>query len=405
MTDQALTFKKSGDDFFIIGGTYKEICQDPSYDSLMGSGFRAALALSAAIPGLYFKTCLGEPDIDNFTATCDAKGIRSIITSTTATVVFSYLHPLKRPDMYPQITEPEMFSLPRYQADNVLYYGMAETIVPVDADWMVYDPQNLISFDATGSTAKHLALILNRKEAAYFCGTTTETDILELGTKLLSDHRAEVIVIKNGAAGAWVFQPDNVTHIPVFRTPQVWPIGSGDIFSAAFAWQWIHLRQPAGIAALSASKFTATYCAAKTLPLPVRPTQYPALKFKPDQRKIYLAGPFFTQSERWLIEELKDTLEDFGQHVFSPLHDVGTEGSAKMIAEADLAGINRCKAMLAVVSGLDPGTLFEIGYARAKRKKVVVFAESLTDKDLLMLRGSGCIITSDLSTAIYTASW
>ncbi len=321
--------KKSGNNFFIVGGTYHEVCQDPGYKCLMGSGFRAALALSAMIPGIRFKTCLGESDISDFLTSCDAQNIYSDITPTTATVTFSYLHPLKKPVMHPLIVDEDMFKLDRFRAEQVLCYGMAESIMPIDADWLVYDPQSLIPFEATGSTVKHLALVLNKKEAAYFCMTTIDTDILQLGAQLMKNSGAEVIVIKNGAAGAWIFQTNDVSHIPVFQTPQIWPIGSGDIFSAVFAWQWMYLRQPANTAALLASKFTATYCATKSLPLPARPIKYPSLKFKFDQRKIYLAGPFFTQAERWLIAELKDTLEDFGQEVFSPVHDVGAEGSAK----------------------------------------------------------------------------
>jgi hypothetical protein len=405
MIDQPLRSKKSADDFVILGGTYTERCQDPSYEALFGSGFRAALALSDAIRGLQFKTCLAEPETDGFLAACKAKGIRATITSTTNTISFSYLHPLRIPEMHPLVAEDEMFRLQKFQAQHVLLYGMAEAIIPVDSEWLVYDPQSLIPYEATGCTAKHLALILNKKEAAYFCDATAATSIEELGRRLINNTQAEVVLIKNGAAGAWVFEKDKVSHISVFRTPQVWPIGSGDIFSAVFAWQWMHLKQPAGKAALLASEFTATYCATKQLPLPKRPNRYPALKFKRDDRKVYLAGPFFTQAERWLIQELKDTLEDFGQNVFSPWHDVGVDGGAESIAKADLKGIDKSKAVLAVVSGLDAGTLFEIGYARAKRKKVVIFAENVMEEDLLMLIGSGCVITSDLSTAIYMVSW
>ena len=338
MTDQALTSRKPGNDFFIVGGTYREICAYPVYQQLVGSGLRAALALSEAIPNLNFKTCLAEADIDDFLEVAAARGIRSVITPTTATIIFSYLHPLKKPAMYPQIAEEEMFRLEKFQAERVLCYGMAEAITPVESTWLVYDPQSLIPFESTGSKSKHLALILNKKEAAYFCKTTIESDINQLGNQLINDTDAEVVVIKNGAAGAWVFENEGITHIPVFRTPEVWPIGSGDIFSAVFAWQWMLERQSPAKAARMASRFTATYCATKQLPLPARPANYPAPKFKADQRPIYLAGPFFTQAERWLIEELKETLEDFGHNVFSPFHEVGTEGGAKAIAEADLAG-------------------------------------------------------------------
>jgi len=60
---------------------------------------------------------------------------------------------------------------------------------------------------------------------------------------------------------------------------------------------------------------------------------------------------------------------------------------------------------LAVVNGLDAGTLFEIGYAKSLGKKVVAFAQNVNSSDLTMLIGTDCEITSDFSTAVYKASW
>ncbi|QXV63621.1 nucleoside 2-deoxyribosyltransferase [Mucilaginibacter sp. 21P] len=405
MIEPVSMFKRSDRELSILGGTYKEICQDPSYRSLMGSGFRAAVALSNGAAKVRFITCLAEDEIEELTNTCSLLDISCRIILTTSTICFSYLHPLKKPEMYPLVDKSEMFRLPIIAAERVLYYGMAEAVTPVEAEWLVYDPQNLIRFEDTGSVATHLALIMNKKEASFFSSQDIDWPIESLGTEMLQTSKAEVIVIKNGAAGAWVFERNNVTHVPVFKTTNVWPIGSGDIFSAVFAWQWMLNNKTPTTAALLASKYTAGYCNDVALPLPAKPINFPALKFKTDDRKIYLAGPFFTHGERWLIQELKEILEDFGHDVFSPLHEVGIEGRPQAIAKADIAGINSCKAMLAVVSGLDAGTLFEIGYARAKGKKVVVFAENVSDEDLLMLRGTGCEITADLSTAIYTATW
>jgi hypothetical protein len=405
MTEKALTFKKSGSGFSIIGGTYIEVCEDPAYYELYGSGLRAALALSTAIPDINFKTCVAEEEMDKLLAVCTGHQIIPTITPITSTITFAYMHPLKKPVMYPELNNGSVFELSGLQGENVLYYGMAEAIVPVNAKRLVYDPQSLMRFSDTKSTAEHLALILNKKEARYFCRSHVSDDIEEMGAELRSLENAQVVVIKDGSQGAWVFDEEGITHVPVFQTNTVWPIGSGDIFSAVFAWQWMHNGKPAKEAALTASKFTATYCSTRLLPLPLKPLKFTALKPKGKKNKIYLAGPFFTQSERWLIQELKDALEDFGNEVFSPFHDVGVGFNYDEIAKADLKGLEDCSAMLAVVSGLDTGTIFEIGYARAKRKKVIIFVENVRDEDLLMLKGSGCHITSDLSTAIYKASW
>jgi nucleoside 2-deoxyribosyltransferase len=61
--------------------------------------------------------------------------------------------------------------------------------------------------------------------------------------------------------------------------------------------------------------------------------------------------------------------------------------------------------MFAVLDGLDPGTIFEIGYARALGKKVIVLIEDPGQHDLTMLIGTDCEITGDFTTAVYKASW
>jgi len=61
--------------------------------------------------------------------------------------------------------------------------------------------------------------------------------------------------------------------------------------------------------------------------------------------------------------------------------------------------------MLAVLDGLDSGTLFEVGYAISKGKKVIGFVQSESKVSLTMLIGTNCIIENDLTTAIYKTYW
>jgi nucleoside 2-deoxyribosyltransferase len=75
------------------------------------------------------------------------------------------------------------------------------------------------------------------------------------------------------------------------------------------------------------------------------------------------------------------------------------------VVPQDLQALDKADAVFAVVDGLDSGTLFEIGYARAKSIPVVAFVQNETPEDLKMLQGSDCIICSDFSTAVYTLNW
>ena len=105
-----------------------------------------------------------------------------------------------------------------------------------------------------------------------------------------------------------------------------------------------------------------------------------------------------------MINEIRNKLIEFGNQVFSPFHDVGI-GSAEQVVDKDLAAIRDSDVLFVILSGTDPGTIFEIGYAKASAKRVVILAENIKENDLTMFIGTGCEITNDLSTAIYKASW
>jgi nucleoside 2-deoxyribosyltransferase len=80
---------------------------------------------------------------------------------------------------------------------------------------------------------------------------------------------------------------------------------------------------------------------------------------------VYLAGPFFDLAQVWLIEQARANLREMGLEVFSPYHDIGL-GSANDVVAKDLEGIDASHLVFAIADGLDPGTLYEIGYARTK---------------------------------------
>ncbi|MCF5884434.1 nucleoside 2-deoxyribosyltransferase, partial [Aeromonas veronii] len=55
--------------------------------------------------------------------------------------------------------------------------------------------------------------------------------------------------------------------------------------------------------------------------------------------------------------------------------------------------------------GLDSGTIYEIGYARALNKPVIFYAENESVQDKKMIEGSNCYITDDYVSAIYHTVW
>ena len=389
----------------IVGGTYFEACSEPHYHELYGSGLRAACALSRIKEKVKLISCIGRKDEELAKLICNSFRVKHNYYLTKETVLFDYYHPLSNPSFFPGNVEEYDITLKRVSTKKILYYGMLEASVLVNCSYAVYDPQNGISFQATGSKAEHLALVLNRNEALLLSALPEQTSLEEVGKVLLQREQAEVVIIKNAAKGALVFEQERITSIPIFETSHVWPIGSGDIFSAAFAWQWMIERKSPSEAALLASQYTAFYCQHKILPLPTSLNySLSALPIQIVTKTIYLAGPFFNVAERWLLNEARNTLLNLGNIVFSPLHDVGF-GDSSEIATKDIEGLVNSEVVLAILNGLDAGTLFEIGYARALHKKVVILIENVNENDLTMLVGSNCEITHDFSTAMYKASW
>jgi nucleoside 2-deoxyribosyltransferase len=161
-------------------------------------------------------------------------------------------------------------------------------------------------------------------------------------------------------------------------------------------------------AATLASKGTSHYV--ETLDFPdkavLQRTTFQALRpLPPEQcKKVYLAGPFFNLSQRWLIEEFKYALENAGVQYFSPLHHVG-RGEADAVYDPDIEGLKNCPVVLACLDGLDPGTIYEVGYAHSLGAKVVAFVSAERKEDLKMIVGGGSQVANDFATALYLTVW
>lgn len=193
--------------------------------------------------------------------------------------------------------------------------------------------------------------------------------------------------------------------MPPHRSDKVWTIGSGDVFAAMFAARWgVHGDGPVEAAQL-ASLGVAAYAQTMALPVPsVEMLQQWSAPATAVGGRVYLASPFFTISQRWLVDEARRALRELGLQVFSPVHDVGS-GPAEMVAPADLAALDECDVVFAILDGLDSGTLFEVGYARARNKPVYVLAQTVSAGDLKMVEGSNCHVHDDFVTALHHLAW
>lgn len=394
----------------IVGGTYLEICQFPQWKEIFGSGLRAAIVIRSLGGEVRFHTYASEDFSFPLLSRAAESEFEVNLTANPYGVRFEYVHGFSTPQIIPPVPFLRESKAGRIEIEGsaILRFGMIEGDAVVHGDRVVYDPQNPHEpepFESNGSSAKELAIVCNLSEGRLLTGAK---EPLEVISSLLSKSPSGVAVLKCGSAGALVASSGEVTSIPAFETETVWPIGSGDVFAAAFAYEWAAKGNNAEESALLASKSTAYYCETKSAQMPEHfPSNFerPALSIgRRERKKVYLAGPFFSIAQIWLVNETRSALLSQGFDVFSPLHDVG-RGSAFEVYEPDVAAIRACDIMFALVDGLDAGTIFEIGFAKALDKDVVVLVQNEKPEDLKMLEGSKCIIQRDFVTAIYKTSW
>lgn len=389
----------------VVGGVYLERCLEPTWNEMYGSAGRAAAALGSVSEKVLLHTRMHKDLERQFDAVAGSFGFDWQAEPSDQIIGFAYTHCLSTPYITPRQIQKE---LPlEVEGEIILRFGMMESTAIIHGDRVVYDPQAAEgpeTFHSNGSTAKHLAVVVNGYELECLTGLKDS----QLGANMLLAEGAELVVVKMASRGCLVVQSGQTRVVPAYRTGFVWSIGSGDVFAAAFAHFWAEKGMDPAVAADLASQSTARYCNTMSMPLwtakrlleePLDPLPHPT-----GRRKVYLAGPFFNLTQRWLVEEARSQLLAQGLEVFSPLHEIGP-GPAEIVAEADLRGLHECDRLLALVDGGDVGTIFEVGYAKANEIPVVAFSQNMPEEDLKMLAGTDCIIVKDFVTAIYETSW
>lgn len=391
----------------ITGGVYRESCIEPPWDDIFGSAGRAAVALANYGEKIALYTVRAQTLSAGFKNLATAFGIEALGPDVAEGIEFEYMHSLGTPRITPRPDAIRQHSPIEVEGEVVLRFGMLEGSAKVAGRRAVYDPQSAFDprpFHENGSTAETLAVILNRLEGRRLSGCSKPAEIVE---HILAEWNADVVVLKLGGSGAMVhIRGETPVPVPSYRSENVWKIGSGDVFSAAFTYFWGKLGRHAEEAADLASRATSYYCGTRSLPLPPEQELRKQVSdaVKPREGKVYLAAPFFNLAERWVVEEVREQLLHMEVEVFSPLHDVGV-GPGDVVAKEDLEGLDECSVVLAILNGGDAGTVFEIGYAVAKGIPVIALAQNVRAEDLKMPVGTGCRVYEDLVTAIYQTVW
>jgi hypothetical protein len=397
----------------VVGGVYRERCMRPAWREIYGSAGRAATALASMGAPVSLHSYLDPVATEVMTSRGALEGFTVHATAVDQPITFDYHHGLETPRIYGR---GETHLPLTVHAERLVRFGLMEGDAIVHGDQVVYDPQDAVAprpFAANGSSARALAMVLNRHEASLLTGSTgpAPQPVEQMAETLVRQGVAQVVIIKQGPMGALVHDGRTVQSVPAYRSQGVWKLGSGDNFVAHFAFRWLHEGRSAAESADLASRATAYYCQTRGFATPAALESFDpapiitAPAYRAGKRPtVYLAGPFFTLAQLWLVEQARADLLGMGLQVFSPYHDVG-HGCAEDVVMLDLAALDKADLVFAIGDGMDSGTVYEVGYARAKGIPVVLYCENESAENKKMMQGSGCILRDDYVSAVYETLW
>lgn len=400
----------------IYGGFYHEKCIFPEWDQIYGSAGRAAAILSNFTKDLTLNTFYNEKEyLDIFT---NLYNINYTLNYTPFNIQFNYFHTFSRPEFFiSKNLEMNKLSSIKIEDNSVICFGTIEANTPlIKSKYAIFDFQSskFINLYNEKNEIENLAFIMNLEEAKYISKESSIEKIKDFFFSTISNLK--VLVLKDGPFGGFLFNDEKLQlKIPIYKSNFIFKIGTGDIFTSIFGYFWINqkenklsLEEILNYSSFATAFYSKNYKSQykKNFLDTFRNNPYEKLFFNKlnFKNKVYLAGPFFNMSQRWQIEDTKKQLEKLNFDVFSPIHHVGI-GESNDIAQKDLKGLDDCDSVFAILNGYDPGTVFEIGYAIAKGKKVVLFSEQKDNVNLTMFKGTDCLIFDDITTALYTLVW
>jgi len=391
----------------IIGGCYREINLEDNTTKIFGSGLRCSKFFLESKEDIKFFTSGNFETIkhlDEYKKVYDGFEYKCVTFSNMLT--FKYSFALDNPLIYPNPLKINRTEKIEVECDNIICFGMLESDFSINAQKAIYDPQTSVKpkrFSEFGK-ADSLVYIVNFSESKALAKSD---EIKEIKEFFFNTEKAYALIIKNGPFGATLYYNNKEIRVPSYITSNVNKIGSGDIFTSSFSYYWIIKNNSIEDSILKASKTTALFCDREIMTDIdlFNEFEYKEYNIKELQdKKIYLASPFFSLSEIILVDKVRNSFIDFGVNLFSPFHDVGY-GKEESIAKKDLEAIEESDIIFCLLDGLDSGILVEAGVSMAKNKKIVGYHTTCNEDSLLMLKPAKLKLYKNLTTAIYQTIW
>jgi hypothetical protein len=375
----------------IVGGTYIEECKWPESHRLMGSGARAALVISDLSPGSELYTYVDPANRDDLKFTMTK--VKPRLRARREPITFYYEHPLTSPpEQQPNKPLPKGPSW-AITGDTVLAFPLRECKVLVNADRAVIEISPREDERIERGKIGTLALIAGQ-DGLPDPSSATAPDLRSRAEGWLIKYDADLIIIRWQAGGGVLFDGKRQWDIPAYVVRNWFKIGAGNVFCAMFAHYWGEQKMDALRAAELASRSSAYYASELAIPM-VAEGALPAMEtFNPTiECKIFIASPWSSMAQRWLLNQAIDSLDRLG------LRTVSAYDLKRRDIEAQL---DRCDAVLVLAEGADIASVLAVGLARVRHLPIVVLAED-SKESRLDWQGTDCEIASDFASAIYRA--
>lgn len=388
----------------VVGGTYLEECDWPAWLQLMGSGVRAAFALSQVSPGGELFTYVEEGSRADLVETMSQRGVTASVRERESPIHFYYKHPLASPEYL----EPEK---PHREAERwsvngkvVLAFPMFESQITVNADRAIFE----ISYSGDGGAGDNdiargdvasLALIAAEDEIP-----APDGDFRGTVAKLMIEYRADLMIVRRRAGGGILFDGEVEHDIPAYVSREWFKIGTGNVFCAMFAHYWGEkLLDPVRAADL-ASRASAIYAGAPAGALPIAADGLASEmeQFDPSAHcKVFVASPCRSMAQQWLLDQALRALWALRVDTVSP-YELGLDGLPRK--EGDISHqLDDCDAILVLAEGADIASVLAVGLARVRNLPIVVLEEEVRVSRLELWQDTKCEIARDLASAVYRA--
>ena len=370
----------------IVGGFYREMSLVPEIDQMFGSGGRAAAILSEITSDVILHT---YTDNDSDIAEFEKKyAIKVKKYRRDDPISFSYFHPLSTP----HISKSENFQPSiKVSGEVVLRFGLIEGDAVVDANRVVFDPQTWKQkaiYSINGSKANNLVIVLNELELAH---STSANNLIAQAQELLELNKAEAIVVKRGVKGCIVLEKNgNNFSIPSYLSNKVTKIGTGDVFSAIFAFYWGVKKERPSLAAELASKSVACFCESGGVDLDYQKID----KLIPINFESFQPVTIFADQtglgKRYILEEAKYLLLQFG--ITAQVED-------------SLDNLANYKNPIFILGETFRNLIAIENQLKKNKSKIVVFDASCDDWFTGYSTPENITLVQDFTSAIYQIAW